>query len=83
MTDKTQPTEIDDADLDVANGGAPDLKIRTASTAGTIDMERVMGVRVDGVRKTGVRKNGIRDNGVRLNGVRLNGVRANGSGKKG
>ena len=78
MTDKTQPTEINDADLDAANGGAPDLKIRTASTAGTLDMQRVMGVRMDGIRKSGVRKSGIRQKGIRHLGIR-----ANGTGKKG
>ena len=73
MTDTTKPTEIDDADLDAAGGLSPDMTIKTASTSGLLDSERVMGV-----RKFGVRENGVRKNGVRLNGIREMGVRKKG-----
>ena len=73
MTDRKQPTEIDDADLDVAGGLSPDMKIRTASTSGLLDADRTMGVRVPGIRENGVRKNGVRLNGVRKTGIRTKG----------
>ena len=64
MTNKTKPTEIEDADLDVAGGLSPDMKIRTAATAGTID----------GVRKNDIRVGGNPINGVRQRGIRVTGV---------
>ena len=73
MTDKNKPTELDDADLDVAGGVSPDMMIKSASTPGSLD-----GVRANGIRWPGVDEDRVRKNGVRLTGVRDNGIRKKG-----
>ena len=75
MTDKSKPTEIDDADLDVSAG----LQIKGASTSSNIELDSVSGYRKNGVRFQGVRVPGLREQGNPVAGVRKNGIRKLGS----
>lgn len=73
MSDTNEPTQIDDADLDIAGGVSPDMKIRKAATSAALDGDVTMGV-----RKAGLRNNGIQAHGVRAGGVRVGGIRKKG-----
>lgn len=73
MSETNKPTQIEDADLDMAGGALPDMKIRKAATSVALDGDVTMGV-----RKAGLRDNGIRAHGVRVGGVRVGGIRKKG-----
>ena len=75
MTDKTKPTEIDDADLDISAG----LQIKGASTSGNIELDRTTGFRKTGIRVGSVRLPGVRDDGSTDFGMRKEGVRKPGN----
>ena len=68
MTDKSKPSEIEDADLDAAGGLSPDMKIRKAATSVALDGDVTMGGRTKGIRVGGLVDLGVRVSGVRKRG---------------